>query len=56
MEKRQPFQNKLFLAFFILNREKRWRHSVVIVDLIGIFFIAKYSSYPKVILYKIWVV
>ena len=55
MEKGQLFQNRLFLALFMLNREK-WRHSDVIVDLIRIFFIAKYSSYLKVILYELWVV
>ena len=55
MEKRQLFQNRLFLALFILNREK-WGHNDVIVDFIRILFLAKYSPYPKVILYKkIWV-
>ena len=41
---------------FLYSTEKRWRHIDIIVDLIQIFFIAKYSSYPKVVLYKIWVV
>ena len=35
--------------------EQRWRHSDVIFPLILIFVIPKDWSYPKVILYKIWV-
>ena len=38
----------LFSTFYTQQRKDD-----IIVDLIRIFFIAKYSSYPKVILYKI---
>ena len=43
MEKQQLFKNRLFLALFMLNGAK------MTLYLIQIFFIVKYSSYPKVI-------
>ena len=55
MEKQQLFLNRFFLALSY-SKEKRWRHSDVIDDLIRILFVEKYLSYPKVILYKIWLV
>ena len=41
---------------FRYSSEQRWRHNDVNIDVIPMFLTPEYWSYPKVILYKIWVV